>query len=187
MQDQQANIQHLYDNQGLLDILIAIEKYFEDNDLYAYPNIQSGEVVEGPEVEKYWITIVLKYYRENFPDPYAFKILEQHGTKVQAKGDYEIRPIEHPRSKRDMQNVTAQHGSISTPRDERVPVLLVRIQIPRSIINPESFDEYKLNIAELNKVQEPQEQEEQTAPAEAEPVEQPDDGSEDDILGTGGL
>lgn len=153
MQNPQSTIQQLYDNQGMLDILIAIEKYFEDNDLYAYKDIQSGEIVEGPNIEKYWVEIVLKYYRENFPDPAAFKILERHGTKVKVKGDYEIRPIEHPRSRRDMEQVPAQNGTVSMPKEERVPVLLVRVQIPRSVINPESFDEYKLSIAELNKSQ----------------------------------
>ena len=47
MQNPQSTIQQLYDNQGMLDILIAIEKYFEDNDLYAYKDIQSDVAIVG--------------------------------------------------------------------------------------------------------------------------------------------
>ncbi|AXC39154.1 UNVERIFIED_ORG: hypothetical protein [Escherichia phage CMSTMSU] len=59
-------VQQLYDNSGMLDILLAVEKYFDDNDLYAYHGIIEGELVEGPIVSKYWCTVTFKYYRENF-------------------------------------------------------------------------------------------------------------------------
>lgn len=143
-------IQQLYDNSGMLDILLAVEKYFDDNDLYAYTGVIEGELVEGPNVTKYWCTVTFKYYRENFPDPTAFTVLEKHGTKVQVKADYEIRPIAKPRSRNDMKTQATQHGSVNVPRTERVPVLLVRFQIPRNLINPESFDEYKLMASEFN-------------------------------------
>lgn len=143
-------IQQLYDNTGMLDILLAVEKYFDDNDLYAYHGIIEGELVEGPIVSKYWCTVTFKYYRENFPDPTAFSILEKHGTKVYVKADYEITPIKAPNRQQDMESVPTQSGSVRIPKNERIPVLLVRVQIPRNLINPESFDEYKLMAAEFN-------------------------------------
>lgn len=150
MDDQQSAIQDLYDNGSMLDILLAIEKYFDDNDLYAYKGVIQGELVAGPITTKYWVEIVLKYHRDNFPDPTAFTTLEKHGTKVQVKSDYEIRPIEKPRSRKDMQNIATQNGSVSKVKDERIPILLVKIQVPRGIIDPESFDEYKLMASEFN-------------------------------------
>lgn len=150
MDDQQSAIQDLYDNGSLLDILLAVEKYFDDNDLYAYQGVIQGELVAGPITTKYWVEVVFKYTRDNFPDPTAFTTLEKHGTKVQVKADYEIRPIEKPRSRKDMKGVATQNGSVSIPRSERIPILLVKVQIPRSIIDPESFDEYKLMASEFN-------------------------------------
>lgn len=150
MDDQQSAIQSLYDNGSMLDILLAVEKYFDDNDLYAYKGVIKGELVSGPHVEKYWVEVTFKYTRDDFPDPTAFTLLEKHGTKVQVKADYEIKPIDLPHSRRDMMGVATQNGSVNMPRSERIPVLLVKFQIPRAIINPESFDEYKLMAAEFN-------------------------------------
>ena len=143
-------VQQLYDNSGMLDILLAVEKYFDDNDLYAYHGIIEGELVEGPIVSKYWCTVTFKYYLVNFPDPPAFSILEKHGTKVYVKADYEITPIQEPNRQADMKSVATQSGSVRIPKNERIPVLLVRVQIPRNLINPESFDEYKLMASEFN-------------------------------------
>lgn len=150
LNDKDNAVQQLYDNGGMLDILLAVEKYFDDNDLYAYKGVIDGELIEGPIVSKYWCIVTFKYDRDTFPDPTAFTVLDKHGTKVQVKGDYEIRPIAKPRSLQDMKSVATQTGSIQMPRNERIPVLLVRFQIPRNLINPESFDEYKLMASEFN-------------------------------------
>lgn len=143
-------VQTLYDQDGLLDILIGVEKYFDDMDLYAYKNWIYGELVEGPIVEKYWVTVTFKYDHDTFPDPLATKILERQGTKVFVKADYEVSPISHPRKLGDMETVAAQASGISLPADERVPIILYKFQIPRRIVNPESFDEYKLMASDFN-------------------------------------
>lgn len=143
-------IQRLYDQDGLLDILLGVEQYFDGMDLYAYKNWIEGEIVEGPTVTKYWVEVVLKYNQDTFPDPRALLIFERQGTKVLVSKTYENHPIEHPRSSDDMQSVIGSHSSAQKPKNERVPVLLVKFQIPRRLVNPESFDEYKLMSADFN-------------------------------------
>ena len=36
------------------------------------------------------------------------------------------------------------------PAEERKPIILYKFQIPRRIVNPESFDEYKLMASDFN-------------------------------------
>lgn len=143
-------VQTLYDQDGLLDILLGVEKYFDDMDLYAYKNWIYGELVEGPIVSKYWVEVTFKYGQDTFPDPIATKMFEKQGTKVFVKADWEVGPIKHPRKLGDMQTAAAQGGSFSIPADERKPIILYKFQIPRRIVNPESFDEYKLMASDFN-------------------------------------
>lgn len=143
-------VQTLYDQDGLLDILLGVEKYFDDMDLYAYKNWIYGELVEGPIVSKYWCEVTFKYGHDTFPDPIATQMFEKQGTKVFVKKDWEIGPIAHPRKLGDMQSVAAQGGTVQMPAEERKPIILYKFQIPRRIVNPESFDEYKLMASDFN-------------------------------------
>lgn len=149
--EENSAIQNLYDQDGLLDILLGVEKYFDDMDLYAYKNWIYGELVEGPMVSKYWVEVTFKYDHDTFPDPMGTRVLEQQGTKIFIKRDFEVTPVAFPRNRNDMQAVGTQSGSVSLPKDERIPVILYKFQIPRRIINPESFDEYKLMASTFNK------------------------------------
>lgn len=150
--DTNNTIQSLYDQSGLLDILLGVEEYFDNMDLYAYKNWIYGELIEGPIVSKYWVEVVFKYTQETFPDPVATKIFEKQGTKVSVKRDYEITPIQHPRQESDMQTYIGGNmgAGVRKPKDERHPVILYRFQIPRRLVNPESFDEYKLMASDFN-------------------------------------
>lgn len=168
MQDDNSTIQRLYDEDGLLDILLGVEQYFDGMDLYAYKNWISGEIVEGPVVSKYWVEVTLKYTNENFPDPRGALIFERQGTKIEIMKTFEKHPIEHPRSQEDMGSVLGASGSVmSKPKEERIPILLIKFQIPRKLVNPESFNEYKLISSEFNNNSllndEPVEEEEQQA------------------------
>lgn len=162
--EENSAIQNLYDQDGLLDILIGVEKYFDDMDLFAYKNWIYGELVEGPFVSKYWVEVTFKYDHDTFPDPMGTKVLEQQGTKISIKRDFENTPIAFPRNRNDMEAVGTQSGSVSLPKDERIPIILYKFQIPRHIVNPESFDEYKLLASTFNKNAEMDEGEEQPAP-----------------------
>ena len=39
------------------------------------PNWFKGEIVEGPEIEKYWVTVTLMYPHKLMPTPGAERIL----------------------------------------------------------------------------------------------------------------
>jgi hypothetical protein len=179
--DSSQAVQTLYDQDGLLDILLGVEEYFDNMDLYAYKNWIYGEVVEGPIVSKYWVEITLKFDHETFPDPVATKIFEKQGTIISVRPDWEVYPISHPRGNQDMQSVLGNSASMREPKDERKAIILYKFQIPRRLVNPESFDEYKLMASDFNS----NSVNDETDAPEQQPQEQPqdqqqaDDGSDD--------
>lgn len=144
--DSLNTIQKLYSHSGLLDVLLGVEEYFESMDLYVYQNWIDGEVVEGPSVSKYWITLTLKYDLDKMPDPRAINLFKSQGTIVDVRRDTQIKPIEKPRGIEDMQSVEPQMGGAyptPRPKDLEIPVILFRFKIPRRLVAPASFDQYQ--------------------------------------------
>jgi hypothetical protein len=177
--DSSTAVQNLYDQDGLLDILLGVEEYFDNMDLYAYKNWIYGEIVEGPIVSKYWVEITLKFDHETFPDPVATKIFERQGTIIKVRPDWETYPISHPRGNQDMQSVLGNSAAMREPKDERKAIILYKFQIPRRLVNPESFDEYKLMASDFNSNTLDED------PAQPAPEEQPQDDQSQDQQGDG--
>lgn len=57
----------------LLDLLLQVEDVLDSLDLYVFKNWFKGEVVEGPIVHRYWMSISLRYPIEKMPDPRGAK------------------------------------------------------------------------------------------------------------------
>ena len=53
------NINRINGNKTLLDMLLEFEKVLDDTGIYAYKNWMSGEVVEGPILERHWFNVTL--------------------------------------------------------------------------------------------------------------------------------
>jgi hypothetical protein len=76
-------ISQYYDNSVLLDTALSVDGFLEDVAMiYPYKNWFDGEIVAGPSVKRYWVTIILKYDYDEMPDPAAAKILTNLGCKV---------------------------------------------------------------------------------------------------------
>ena len=59
----------------LLDLLLQMEDVLDSLDIYVFKNWFKGEVVEGPTVHRYWLSMVLRYEMEHMPDPRGAKRL----------------------------------------------------------------------------------------------------------------
>lgn len=133
--DISGNIQKLFDEDGLQDILLSVEEYLDNMDLYVFKNWISGEIVEGPVVSKYWVEITLKYDMDKMPDPRGAYLFHNQGTKVQIRRDSQLvaRDVREPG---DMDPETGKQ------RMDEVPVLLVKFSIPRRLVDAASVEEY---------------------------------------------
>jgi hypothetical protein len=66
----------------LLEILLQCEDILDSLDIYVFKHWLSGEVVQGPRIRKFWVTLSLKYDYEDMPDPRAALRLLKHGVYV---------------------------------------------------------------------------------------------------------
>ena len=136
--DVRGTVQKLFDDSGLMDILLGVEEYFDNADLYVFQGWIDGEIVEGPVVSKYWVEVTLKYDMDKMPDPRGAYLFENQGTKIMVPQDVE-RVI--PKYAKDMDDLDIESGKV---KEEKVPVILIKFVIPRRLVDAASVEEYKL-------------------------------------------
>lgn len=129
----------LRDSESLTDVLIQMEDFLDGLDLYVFKNWIEGEVVEGPEITRYWTKMVLKYDYNMMPDPTGGLRLVDKGAKVMYRKDQEEKPrdIKDPSDYRE-----DRHGK---PVMDMVDIWLVEIHIPRRFIEELDDDDLELS------------------------------------------
>ena len=83
----------IIDSTNSLNVLIEFEEVLDNLHIYSYKNWEYGEVIAGPDVSRYWITVTLMYPKNLMPDPDAALRLIKHGAKVYYKKDELIEPV----------------------------------------------------------------------------------------------
>ena len=136
--DVRGTVQQLFDDSGLMDILLGVEEYFDNADLYVFQGWIDGEIVEGPVVSKYWVEVTLKYDMDKMPDPRGAYLFENQGTKIMVRQDVE-RVI--PKYAEDMDGLDIESGKV---KEKKVPVILIKFVIPRRLVDAASVEEYNL-------------------------------------------
>jgi hypothetical protein len=82
-----STLDDVYDSENILDILVEFERTFDELNVYVYKNWIKGEIVEGPKIDRYWITVSLMYPYRLMPDPEGALRLTDHGCKVTFQKD----------------------------------------------------------------------------------------------------
>jgi hypothetical protein len=81
------NIQTLSTNDTAFTILKDFERVLDELDIYVFANWEDGELIAGPEVNRYSVTCQFMWPRENMPDPSGGARLLDYGCKVIYKKD----------------------------------------------------------------------------------------------------
>lgn len=122
--------------QSALDTLIDFERVLDNQNIYTYANWMDGEVVEGPHIEKYWVTVTLMYPYDKMPDPDATERLLKHGCKVYYAKDKLITAAKlkdptdsEPRDGSDGKR-PGQHRAKKVEKD----IWLVTLEVPRNFM-----------------------------------------------------
>ena len=140
-----SNINSIHGSETLLDLLLEWEDVLDNLDIYAFANWKLGELVDGPKIEKYWITCTLMYPYKMMPDPDATKRFTKHGIKCSYKEDHYLKPVKIV----DYDDVEPRHneepytdgGNLKPSEGKRraklvkLPCWLVKIEIPRHFID----------------------------------------------------
>lgn len=121
------NIDTIYNSNSSLAILKDFERVFDELDLYVYENWSEGEIVQGPKVERHWVTCSFMWPSNKMPNPEAGKKLTEYGCSVKYKKDVLIQPrkIKTPDDVRP--------GTKKGKLDEH-PVWIVEVQMPKKLI-----------------------------------------------------
>jgi hypothetical protein len=132
--DHVKNIQKMFDQKSLLDVAIEVEKFLDFMNLYVYPNWFAGEIVDGPNVGRYWITLTLRYDFKKMPDPMGARILHDVGVKVNFRQSVEMDPIE-VKSPNDFR------ANSKKPKLEPKKIWYVELKVPRRFIDEIDYND----------------------------------------------
>ena len=81
-QDLNDHLRKVSEGESLLDMLLEFEGILDEVDLYAYKNWIKGEILEGPDVGRHWVSAKFMYMSEDMPDPSGAERLMSRGIKV---------------------------------------------------------------------------------------------------------
>ena len=122
--------QKISGSETLTDIMIQVEDFFDSLDLYVFKNWFDAEIVDGPVVKRYWVSIILQTKYTDMPDPSGAERLMSRGCKV----DYKKAKQE---TARDPQSSDDLQPGTNKPVMDQETVWLIEIQIPRRFIGQE--------------------------------------------------
>lgn len=142
IEELKQTLDNLIDSSSDLNILIEFEEVLDSLNIYAYKNWEYGEVIAGPDVTRYWITVTLMYPYKMMPDPDAALRLIKHGAKVYFKKDKLVEPVKIT-SPDDFGPEDPKTGK-RKPKKKRMPVWLVTIEMPREFVD--EFESSKVTI-----------------------------------------
>ena len=137
------------DRSNALETLMQVAGVLDQLNVYAYENWIEGEVVDGPQIERYWVTVTLMYPRKLMPNPDGAKRLVDAGCKVYyAKDEF----ITAAKMKTPDDIDYEMQGADNTPKAKEVkrPVWLITLEIPRQFMDSVVLDKLKVDDMEIN-------------------------------------
>lgn len=141
-----TTLDDVYSSENILDILVEFERVFDELDVYVYDNWLKGEIVEGPKVDRYWITVTLMYPYKLMPDPAGAERLMDHGCKVWYQRD-------------ELHHVAKITGEDSYETDDqgklrakiiKSPVWLVEISMPRHFVDEKQTEKVQAGATSID-------------------------------------
>jgi hypothetical protein len=126
-----ATLKRVDENITVLDMLLEFEKTLDNASLYAYLNWMDGELVEGPDINRYWFTTTWMYPKSKMPDPRGGMRLIKYGCKVTyAESTYkEVQRVLSP------EDVAPGHEQRKKAKTKEIPVWLITIKMPRKFVD----------------------------------------------------
>lgn len=134
------NVDSIYSTNSSLSILKDFERVLDEMDLYVYKNWEDGELIEGPKVERHWVTCSFMWPEKNMPDPMGGKRLLDYGCKIRYKKTVLLKPRKI-RKPEDMRPGTKK-GKI-----DRHPIWVVEITMPKKLVE-DIFNGYMSKMKE---------------------------------------
>lgn len=121
------NIRDIFLSDGSLLSLLDFERVLDELDLYAFKNWQLGELVAGPDIQRYTVTCTFMWPEMLMPDPRGGRRLLPFDCKVRFKKTKIKIPVK----------ISEPDDYIPGTHKARLitkPVWLVEIEMPKSLM-----------------------------------------------------
>lgn len=125
------NLDNIHRSPNVIDTLVEVDRVLDRMDIYAYENWITGEIVDGPFVERHWVELTLMYPKKMMPNPDAAMRLIKNGCKVKF-GQDTLTTFAKVKTPDDL--VTNEEGQ-RLPRLVKKGVWLVNLRIPTSLLD----------------------------------------------------
>ena len=126
-----ATLKRVDNDITVLDMLLELEKTFDNASLYAYQNWMDGELVEGPDLNRYWFTTTWMYPKDKMPDPSGGMRLIKYGCKITYKEDV----FKEPSRVLSPQDLEPGKEQPKKAKVKKKDVWLVTIKMPRKFVD----------------------------------------------------
>lgn len=133
------NIENMYESNSAFNVLKDFERVLDELDLYVYKNWQDGELAEGPNIDRHWVSAKFFWPRENMPDPMGGKRLIDYDCKVGYQKSYIVKP--RPVMEPDDLRPGTKKGKL-----DRHPIWIVEIRMPKKLL----ADLYQAELEDLD-------------------------------------
>lgn len=146
------NLQTLTVNDSAFKILKDFERVLDELDIYVYKNWEDGELLSGPEVNRYLVTCEFMWPHEHMPDPEGAERLVDYGCEISYKKTYVMIP-------RKVRKPSDFRPGTKKGKIDAHPVWVVKISMPKKLMQ-DIFQGYKEKdsnrLADLMKYDQPQ-------------------------------
>ena len=153
--DQNNILDNLKANTGrdsALETLMDIERVLDTANIYTYKNWIEGEIVEGPRIDRYWVTITLMYPNKLMPDPEGALRLINNGCKVYFAEDVLITAakLKTPDDSEGQDGAEGKRPGQTRAKKVSKPVWLVTLVMPRKYLDDVESSKLRVDDQDIN-------------------------------------
>lgn len=128
LKDAINNTKKIYMSDSSLNMLLDFERVLDEMDLYSFENWIDGELVSGPNIERYWVECSFMWPKAKMPDPRGAARLLPYGCKITYAKDTVKIPIKIE-SPDDFRPGTRKGKLVD------VPIWVVSIRMPQELVS----------------------------------------------------
>ena len=146
------NLKATTSRNSALETLMNLESVIDHANIYAYPNWIEGEIVEGPHIDRYWVTVTLMYPHKLMPDPEGAERLLKHGCKVYyAKDELETAAkLKSPDDSEGQDTASERRPGQTRAKMVKKPIWLVTIVVPRKFMDDIEASKLRIEDQAIN-------------------------------------
>ena len=122
------NVKDIYMSDSSLATLLDFERVLDSLDLYAYQNWQLGELIQGPIIEKYFVSCKFMWPAAKMPDPRGGLRLTQYDCEV----NFQKTGLKYPKQ---IEEYGDYEDGTKVAKMEEVKIWIVEIIMPKSLMN----------------------------------------------------